>query len=308
MTCIFAPYFYQISHKNLSILSIKRVNLYLNSGDAFRRIRTEQVITSPPGVRGEALLRNLYALFIRFPNLTSEDLTSIFPTLSSISGSNIADHKLSKSELEELLKSVPKISETQIRFNYSMYSDRYDSSIAGDALGNFLDLFEQYLFYVLNSSGTMEPVFKLVQYLAAAEPIALETQHLLGSSEEGSETSRNEQAIEWHRLFFASESDMGRYEDTTQKYFQGKKLSLQDREFAMASVYIILGNYILLKDSRAERVERNISILLYALAQDLTTRDSISRVKNIIETMPLKQDVKDKTLSLFPPREEPSTP
>ncbi len=264
----------------------------LGSEELFRRVRGEQLIPSPPGVKGEVLLRNLYALFICFQDLTAEDLTKVLPVLSSVSGSNVANHKLSEAELGEFIENIPRISGEELSFDYALYSQCYDAPTDSSTFGNFLHLFEQHFLHVLNVSGAMEPVFKLAQCLVAAEYIAGQSTHELENP------AWFENAIEWHKWLLTGEFGRDAHKNVLFKYYNWENLSSEDREFVMASAYVLLGN----------KGTENVSILLSTLAQDPVTQDSISRVKNIIGAMFLERGLKDKVLSLFPRAEDTAIP
>jgi len=143
-----------------------------------RRVRAlDSVVHPPPGVNPQALFYNIWS-FLQSPKIIPEMLAQSYPRLSDVCFQNLSDHKLSETEYKEVVSEMSRATGVTINEfpEYSTYSNGYGSAYAGSMMNSF----NQEFVSMLNKSGNMEPVFKMVKALYLAEYIAGESRHLLG--------------------------------------------------------------------------------------------------------------------------------
>ncbi|MDP8234305.1 MAG: hypothetical protein P9M06_05850 [Candidatus Saelkia tenebricola] len=143
---------------------------------ACRRIKSlDREISPPPGVNTEALFRNIWTFLEIFDS--PQVLAQAYPELSSLCFKSFSDRKMTKAEYNEVISHISNVSGIAVEeiSGYEKYSDIYERTKARDMLTSF----EQEFLSVLNKSGNMESVFRMVKSFCFAEYVATQTRHIL---------------------------------------------------------------------------------------------------------------------------------
>ena len=154
----------------------------------------DNTVHPPLGVNPQALFKNIW-VFLQSSKIDPDVLAHVYPRLSDLCFQNFSDHKLNEVEYNEVINEISKILGVAIdEFpEYETYSTRYGAVKAESMINSF----KQEFVSLLNKSGNMEPVFRIVKSLYLAEYIAGQSRHLLGWESEPKMRKRATDLYTW---------------------------------------------------------------------------------------------------------------
>lgn len=265
--------------------------------DAARRIKTFTV-PSPPGVKGEVLLRNLYALMATsYSDISDENLKRVFPTLSQLAWTPLAEQELTLEKFCELIAQLG-IEVEDKEYSYKSFTSVVKEPSGDTFFGDFLPIFENHFVHLLNTSS-LDSAFRFVRGLVMAENIAGQMLHELGNTSEDyfeeafseytwalTHNKKGNAKIDIENSMFYLSS----YGNYNWDYF-----TPQEQNVILAATFILL-EY---KCRSRENLPQNLPRVIKSLYENEITRNRLLEVKKNIQEMFIPEDLKSRLLSYF---------
>jgi hypothetical protein len=267
--------------------------------DTARRIR-DFTVPSSPEVKGEVLLRNLYALLVvHYSDISDENLKRVFPTLSQLAFTPLAEEELTLEKFGELIDQLG-IRGRDKKDEYESFKDKVEKPSGDTFFGDFLHIFENHFVRLLNTSP-LDSAFRFVRGLVMAENIAGQMLHELDNTSEDYfqlALSKYMWALTHHQKDgeeIKRENSMfylDYYGDYNWDYF-----TPQEQNTILAATFILL-EYKLHQKWR-ENLSRNLPQVIQDLYGNKNTRNRLLEVKETIKEMLIPENLKSELLSYF---------
>ncbi|MDP8215840.1 MAG: hypothetical protein P9L98_00755 [Candidatus Kaelpia imicola] len=295
---------------------------FSESQNACRRIKSlDKEITPPLGVNTEALFRNIWTFLEIFDS--PQVLAQAYPELSSLCFKSFSNRKMTKAEYNEVISHISGISGIAIEeiSGYEDYSRQYEYTKVYDMLTSF----EQEFLSVLNKSGNMESVFRMVKSLSFADYVATQARHVLNE-----EIPNRQQMLNLYNWILSGNENISKISRSQNVILENKDFIVENGEEIVAYSLVILfdksqqmidGCNIKLEGLKDKglrekqynddvqvientmKEERFLRIFHAALIYNLIDRpylqEKLQTVRAIIENMVIDQNIKSKVLSHF---------